>query len=92
MTGFINIKVDKKIKSLHTSKRKHPDLIIGNEYFISFGSNIAHPCTLLEIDQNNRMVVVEIKTKSKKPNGGNKIYFDEIGETPEQSILNTVTN
>lgn len=81
------IKVDKNVKSIHYSKRVTCDLVIGKKYYYSEGNNIAKECTLVAI--YSEMNKVAIKPK----NGLQKIRFtDEIGETPEQAIINTMTS
>lgn len=101
------IKVDKKIKPIHYSMRTIVELIVGNEYYVSFGSNKVKRCTLIEIDteegRNGITVEIPIKPQSKKGfidvNGNishhwvdtHHLFSDEIGTTPEEAVINEVT-
>ena len=93
------IKVVKKFKPLAIKDRKPPELIEGNNYYISFGSNNAYPCTLLEVQKQWSVpaVTVKIPVKSKSKIGDKPQHFNEhvvnhneIGATPEEAILNEV--
>jgi hypothetical protein len=106
MEKWDKIKVDEKIKPLHFELRKPVELIIGNEYYVSFGLNQARRCTLTEIDNVQGRITVEIPEKpmSKKDSidaDGNTSPFwssphilfpDEIGRTPEEAVMNQVTS
>jgi len=83
------IKVDKKIKPINFKERVIPELVIGGDYFVSFGCNVAEPCKIIEIDFNSKRLTIE--TINKRGKRTNIINFDEIGATPEQSITNEVT-
>ena len=91
----MNVKVDTKVKPVHFTKRKEPELIIGNDYYVSFGCNIAQPCTLFEIHQGDanelKSVTIGIKKKSGEYDGRNIVFADEIGLTPEEAVINTRT-
>ena|ERR1035437_4183689 len=95
------IKVDKKVKPLPFNERTIPELIIGNDYFVCFGSNIVRPCKLLEIREDVKMIVVSknppmiFKTPllgkgAKIVHDCNVLYYDEIGLTPVQAVQNMV--
>lgn len=97
------IKVDKKIKPLRISERKAPNLVVGENYYVSFGSNDAYPCKLLEIDNKNSIpavtISIELKSLSRELDiNGQKIRnknihvldTNEIGDTPESAVLNEV--
>ena len=99
------VKVDKKVKPIHYKNRKTVDLIIGEEYYVSFGKNQARICTLIEIDEEYGRITIEIPIKpmSKKgfidTNGEvshhwvskHTLFSDEIGLTPEEAVINEVT-
>lgn len=101
------IKVDKKIKPIHYSLRTTVKLIVGNEYYVSFGSNKVKRCTLVEIDteggRTGITIEIPIKPDSKKgfiDSEGNishhwvdthHLFADEIGTTPEEAVINEVT-
>ncbi len=99
------VKVDESVQPLLKRDRKPPELKIGSIYFVSFGSNIAYPCTLKEIinEYSETEVSVEILTKPQKSISyllpGNKVKIKsithllkaiEIGLTPEHAARNCV--
>lgn len=100
------IKVSNEIKPLPLKARKTPKLIIGGNYYVSFGTNNAYPCTLVEIitEFSKTEVRVEIPEKPRSKKGfidinGNRsynwkstrvLYQDEIGSTPEEAVKNEV--
>jgi hypothetical protein len=85
-----------------------PKLIVGEKYYVSFGSNDTYPCRLLKIlheyDTPEVEIEIPIKAGSKKGfkdvNGKTShnwvsthiLKANEIGITPEEAVLNTVTN
>ena len=87
--------VDKKVVPLHFNKRASPILIKGNNYYICFGFNKATPCVLLNIlDGDKQNIEVQIGIRNTSPLGYgdiNVVKADEIGETPEQAVLNCQT-
>ncbi len=90
------IKVGKHIKPIHFMVRKEPELIIGKNYYISFGMNKAIPCVLLNVMDNGKeipkQVQIGIKDNSQLVYGNiNVVYSDEIGLTPEEAVVNTQT-
>ena len=90
------IKVKNHVKPIHSDLRKEPELILGNDYFISFGSNKVIPGILLGIidEGKNSLKQVQIGKKDNSPLGHGdiyKVYSDEIGITPEEAVINTVT-
>jgi hypothetical protein len=105
MENWEKIKVDTKVKPIHYENRKPVELIIGKEYYVSFGQNQARRCKLIKIDKDPERITVEIKVKSKSQQGyidvdGNIIHYwvsthtlfpDEIGLTPEEAVINEVT-
>ena len=100
------IKVDPKIKPIHFKDRKSVELIIGKEYYVSFGNNEVSSCTLCEIDPVKNTITLEIPPRSISKNTyinldgvhfSPTIYFytlfpDEIGVTPEEAVINQVTS
>jgi hypothetical protein len=107
MDKYSKIKVDKKVKPIHFLKRKPVELIIGNEYFVSFGNHNVSRCVLTEIselkDSNQITIDIPIKPRSKKGfidtdgkishiwTSRHSIFADEIGLTPEEAVINEVT-
>lgn len=83
------VKVDESVMPIPARFRKRPELIIGNDYYYSFGLHRACPCKLVSIDETLNMVVVEsIRIRGKKESIlQHQLYWDEIGVTP---IINTV--
>jgi hypothetical protein len=96
--AIIKIKVEKKIKPIPFTKRKIVPLKIGNDYYVSFGNNLAYPCRLLEIFENEEIkrIRIGIKTKYDKNNlesfsKQHILFADEIGQSPGEAIINEVT-
>lgn len=101
------IKVDKKIKPISPSKRQVVNLVVGDEYYVSFGNNKVKRCKLIEIykEGSKERIVVEIPVKPQSSKGfidanGNishhwvdthTLFADEIGTTPEEAVINEVT-
>lgn len=88
------IKVDKKVRPVHFSQREQVELVIGKEYYVSFGEHIASKCKLISIDETRGMITVEIPTKTGYDNGlaGRRTLFsNEIGLTPEEAVINEVS-
>ncbi len=108
MEKWDTIKVDKSVKPIHYKNRKPVELLIGKEYFVSFGSNKVKRCNLIEIDKegNRERITIEIPVKPQSPKGfidgdGNishhwvdthHLFADEIGNTPEEAVMNEVTS
>lgn len=105
MEKWDKIKVDKKIKPIHPRDRKTVELIIGKEYYVSFGSNKVSRCTLIEIDKEADRITIEIPVKPMSKKGyidrngeishhwvdAHYLFPDEIGLTPEEAVINEVT-
>lgn len=107
MEKWDTIKVDKSVKPIKPSKRQTANLVVGNEYYVSFGSNKVKRCKLIEIYQegSKERIVVEIPVKPQSAKGfidgdGNishhwvdthTLFADEIGFTPEEAVINEVT-
>ena len=72
---------------MHYKLRQIPELIIGKEYYVSFGSNKAKRCVLTEIHKDRPELHVSVEV----PTGVYYLYADELGITPEQAVLNEVT-
>lgn len=91
------IKVGKKVKPVAVEERKLFDLIIGQDYFVSFGNNVAWACRLIAMDA--RGISVLIPRQERKHKGlpyvaletTNHLFRDEIGRTPEEAVLHEVT-
>jgi len=100
------IKVDKKIKPLKNIERVSPQLIVGNDYYVSFMYNNTYPCRLIEIiNEFNEVevkIAIPVKLKSKRgfididgnlsfrPSQLNIVKATEIGLTPEDAVKNQV--
>ena len=107
MDKFSKIKVNKTVKPIHFSKRKQVELIIGKEYFVSFGNHCVNHCVLIEIselkDSNQITIDIPVKPRSRKGfidvdgkishswSSTHCIFGDEIGLTPEEAVINEVT-
>ncbi|MDR0994743.1 MAG: hypothetical protein LBL81_00450 [Tannerella sp.] len=107
MKEWDKIKVDKAIKPIHYSQRKPVDLVVGNDYYVSFGENTALRCKLMELymEGGQQRIEIEVPIKPRSKNGfidrnGNIshhwvdtyiLFADEIGLTPEEAVINEVT-
>lgn len=85
------IRVDKQITPIHYSKRKEPVLQVGADYYVSFGNNIAYPCTLNEVIEGSPKKIVISKYDNGKLFGNHVLFSNEIGQTPEEAVRNSVT-
>ncbi|RYG29532.1 MAG: hypothetical protein EOO01_38080 [Chitinophagaceae bacterium] len=84
-------KVSKTIVPLHYSLRKVPELVPKSGYYVCFGDNEVRACTLLEVYQERRQVLIRIPGKN-KDYSDHQLYWDEIGSTQEEAVRNTVTS
>lgn len=85
------IKVDEKITPIHYAKRTEPILNVGEEYYVCFGNNLVYPCILNEVIVGPPKRVVISKYDSGKFFGQHVLFSNEIGETPEKAVINTVS-
>lgn len=83
--------ISKKIKPIHCTLRKTFDLTVGNKYYVSFGSNRVYACFLEEILQEPSMIIIKM-IKENGETESHQLYPDEIGRTPEEAVINTVTS
>lgn len=83
MGRFINIK---NVKPVSYTCRKEFELIKGETYYVCFGNNNVYPCVFKEYVNDKLMIIVMVGDKEYT------LYSDEIGRTPEEAVLNTVTN
>lgn len=102
------VRIDKSVKPIHFSKRTAPELIVENDYFVSFGSNDTYPCKLIKVINEFDRAEVEIEIpkrpmskKGFRDSEGNIshnwvsshiLYADEIGLTREEAVINQVTS
>ena len=91
------IRVGNHIKPIHFKLRKEPELIIGNNYYISFGMNQATACILLNIIGTGegipKQVQIGINDNSQLGYGDiSVVYSDEIGIRPEAGGSNPKTS
>jgi hypothetical protein len=85
------IKVDDKITPVHYTKRKEPELKVGADYYVCFGNNIVYPCILNEIIEGPPKRVVISKYDKDRLFGKHVLFSNEIGQTPEEAVINTVS-
>ena len=85
------IKVDQEITPLHYSKRTEPELQVGADYYVCFGNNIAYPCTLTKIIDGTPKRIVISKYDNDKVFGEHTLFSNEIGKTPEEAVVNSVS-
>jgi len=100
------IKVNQKVKPIAQELREIPNLGIGISCYVSFANNLAYPCRIVEITNKpkRKEVKIEVPMKSKSGKGDidtngmfsynwtstHLLYANEIGNTPEQAVLNMV--
>lgn len=98
------VKVNDAIKPVMSRKRTVPNLIIGNDYYVSFENNNAYPCTLVKIINEYDRTEVMIEIKARVPRNGymaggvrkfsrvqrNTVYANQIGISPEDAVRNQV--
>lgn len=100
------IVVDSKYKKINDYElRSKPELVIGNVYYICYGSNIAYPGVLIDTEQHEHYLDVTLRMNGDKVRGGIRLKggtfsdyshievsvdHDEIGSTPEEAVRNTV--
>lgn len=85
-------KVDKSVQPIHYEKRKRFDITVGQTYYVSFGRNIVSPCKVLEVWKEGNSDRVTIRIERGKMATSHYLYADEIGRTPEEAVINTVTS
>jgi hypothetical protein len=85
------IKVDKQISPVHYTKRIESALTVGQEYYVCFGNNIVYPCILNEIIEGPPKRVVISKYDDGKFFGRHVLFSNEIGQTPEEAVINSVS-
>lgn len=78
------IKVSKKIKPKHIKNRLSFDMIVGEKYYVSFGGNKVQSCILINEDKDR--ITIQTKTDT------HILLKDEIGRTPEEAVINTVSD
>ena len=85
------IKVDEMVVPIHYTKRTDPPLKVGGDYYVCFGNNIVYPCTLDEIIDGSPRRIVISKYDNGKPFGKHVLFSNEIGQTPQEAVVNTAT-
>lgn len=84
------IKVNKNITRIKCEDRVPFELFIGEKYYISYGENIAEPCTLESIKDlpNTDIKTISVKFHHRKHPSTNSVYSNEIGRSPEEAVQN----
>ena len=85
------ITVDKNITPIPFTKRTAPALNVGADYYVCFGNNRVYPCTLIEIIEGSPKRIRISKHDKGEVFGEHVLFSDEIGLTPEEAVINTVT-
>ena len=89
--GFvIDIKVDSSVCPTHFSQRKPVKLVIGKDYYVSFGNNEAHRCKLVDIPEMYQGQRIKIETPTPRGSITHILFADEIGTTPDEAVMNQV--
>ena len=90
--GFvIDIKVDSSVCPTHFSQRKPVKLVIGKDYYVSFGNNEAHRCKLVDIPEMYQGQRIKIEPPTPRGSITHILFADEIGTTPDEAVMNQVT-
>lgn len=107
LKGYIGgVKVDKSIKPIPMKNRIVPTLVIGGDYYVSFGGNNTYPCKLIKVldemaepDVNIEIPIKSTSKKGFKDSKGNISQFSvsshilnatEIGSTREEAVRNSM--
>jgi len=85
------IKVSEQISPVHYTKRMEPALTIGQEYYVCFGNNMVYPCILNEIIEGPPKRIVISKYDNDQFFGRHVLFSNEIGNTPEEAVINSVS-
>jgi hypothetical protein len=92
MFNFLNkIKVDKSVKPIRYAQRTPVQLVVGNDYYVSFGSHEAYKCKLVDVSMLKERNQIRIEIPSKTGVSPHILFPDEIGMTPEEAVMNEVT-
>ncbi|EHQ41559.1 hypothetical protein [Myroides odoratus] len=88
------IKVSKDVKPIHISLRKTFDLVIGETYYVCFGNNKVRKCILEGISyRDDKPFQVSVAVQMTTNIGGvHCLFLNEIGRTPEEAVINTVSS
>lgn len=87
----VDIKVGSYTVPTPFSKRQPVKLVIGEEYYVSFGNHDAKRCKLLDIIDDRGPKQVKIEILSSRGSTIHILFADEIGTTPEEAVMNEVT-
>lgn len=84
------INVDKSVSRIETKDRIPFELIIGEKYYISYGSNVAEACILESIKDlpNSSIKAISVKFHHRKFPSVNSVYSNEIGRSPKEAVQN----
>jgi len=87
---FGKIKVKSSVKPLPIKERRKANLSIGSLYFVCFGNNNVYPCSLKSIITEFEQSEVVVCCRSSRFEATHTLYHDEIGDSPEHAVENTV--
>lgn len=87
----VDVKVKSSVTPLRFAERVPVELVVGEEYYVSFGSHEAKKCKLVEIVEKPSYHRIEIEVVSHKESTRYVLFPDEIGRTPEEAVINEVT-
>ncbi|KYG80407.1 hypothetical protein AWW67_09520 [Roseivirga seohaensis] len=92
---FKTLKTEIDLRKIKNQTPKAPELIVGDQYFVSFSGKTVHPCKLIKINTEFERVSidVEIELKDKlksteKTSLTYTLFTTEIGKTPVEAIIN----
>ena len=84
------IRVGPEITPIDYAIRTAPVLQVGEDYYVCFGNNIVYPCRLNKIIDGTPKKLVISKYDNGKLFGEHVLFSNEIGQTPEEAVRNSV--
>lgn len=87
----VDVKVSKEVTPIHFKLRHTVELVIGRNYYVSFGNNKAHKCRLIGVIEDRTPNQIKIELLSTRGRTTHSLFADEIGNTPEEAVINEVT-
>jgi hypothetical protein len=86
-----SVHVSEAIRPLPVSLRQPARPIVGDQYYYSFGNHIARPCMALAVYDVTGRVKIAVYDKESDSILSLLLYWDEIGATPEEAVINEVS-
>jgi hypothetical protein len=86
-----SVHVSEAIHPLPVSLRQSARPIVGGQYYYSFGNYIARPCLALAVYDVTGRVKIAVYDKESDSVLSLLLFWDEIGATPEEAVINEVS-